>query len=98
MILFQIINEETPAQLIDNKLEKWYKCSEILFVEMLNILLLVVGWLYWKGLNFFYRVKQLELEPPLPFRDQFRYFIAILTLYCFGVFVTAVVMIFIKAD
>jgi hypothetical protein len=59
MILFQIANEQTPAQLTDHQLEKWYKCSEILFVEMLNVLLLTVGWLYWKGLNFFYKVKQL---------------------------------------
>ncbi len=98
MILFQIANEETPAELTNNQLEKWYKCSEILFVEMLNILMLVVGWLYWKGLNFFYRIKQLEAAPPLPFRDQFRFVIALLTFYCFAVFVASSVLVFIKAD
>jgi len=36
-------------------------------VELLNVLVLLVGWLYWKGLNFFYRVKQ--LDTPLVFRD-----------------------------
>jgi hypothetical protein len=31
------------------------------------VLLLVVGWLYWKGLNFFYKIKQ--LDAPLQFRS-----------------------------
>lgn len=69
MVLFQIINEQKVTYILEYGLQLWYRFSEVIFVQLLNSLLLAVGWLHWKGLNGFYRIK--EIEPPCIYSDSF---------------------------
>lgn len=69
MILFQVINEMGKEGIVEGKLNLWYKFSEVLFVEVLNCLIVTVGWFYWKGLYSFYKIK--EIPAPMPYRANF---------------------------
>jgi hypothetical protein len=45
-----------------NKANLWYKWSEIIFINVLNILNLTVGFIYWKAVRAFFKIA----EKPLP--------------------------------
>lgn len=64
----------------------------MLFVELLNGLLLIVALLYWHGLYFFFKVK--DLSPPLAFGQAAKYCIYLCGAYCFCTFVIGIVFIF----
>lgn len=80
MVLFQVVSEWGIEEVIGNSLQKWYKMSEIVVVELLNVLLLAVGLLYWHGLNFFYSVQ--SIPAPLPFSVAAKALIFTLAGYC----------------
>lgn len=80
MVLFQVVSEWGIEEVTGSDLQMWYKMSEILVVELLNVLLLAVGLLYWHGLNFFYNVQ--NLPAPLPFSTAAKILIFLLTVYC----------------
>jgi hypothetical protein len=74
MVLFQVGNEGGAEALTSNKLNLLYKFTEVVFVLLLNAMLLTVGWLYWKGLNAFFIIKQ--MHAPCLYRNGI--------IYCFG--------------
>ena len=61
MIIFQMLNEKSNSEVMSMQLEKWYKFTEVLYVQLLNGVLLCVGWLYWRTLHCFYVIKRLEV-------------------------------------
>lgn len=80
MVLFQVVSEWGIEEVTGSDLQKWYKMSEIVMVELLNILLLGVGLLYWHGLNFFYSVQ--SISAPLPFSIAAQVLTFALAVYC----------------
>lgn len=90
MVLFQVGNESGVAALNTHSL--WYKLSEVVVVELLNAVLLTVGWLYWKGLNSFYNIKQIRM--PCIYKDAFRFVFAAVYSYLVAVAIAAGVMLF----
>lgn len=93
MILFQVINEMGKEGIIEDRLNLWYKFSQVLFVEVLNCLLVTVGWLYWKGLYSFYKVK--EMPAPKPYRANFQYIFFITIAIMIGVIIVGLLLPFI---
>ena len=75
MAIFQIINESKTEDQISNivsgHFQYWYKFSNLLMVEMLNCLVVAIGWLYWKTLNCFYNIKGLKI--PTIYNNKVKY-------------------------
>ncbi len=46
----------------EDKVNLWYKWSEIIFINVLNVLNLTVGFIYWKAVRAFFKIA----EKPLP--------------------------------
>ena len=65
MVLFQYINESEVGRKVEDvkkdDLEYWYKFSNILMIEMGNVLVVAIGWLYWGIVSSFYKIKGLKV-------------------------------------
>lgn len=61
-------------------------------MELLNLLLLAVGLVYWHGLYFFFKVQ--EIKPPLAFSKIAKYVMRIFGAYCIVTFAVGTVIVF----
>lgn len=87
LYLFFVYQDPDREYLDIDLMSKFYKCSEIIFINWLNTLNLTVGFLYWKATRAYYVLSDLP-EPFLFRRFAKRIFFALFCLIALTIIIS----------